>query len=80
MVYQIFRNKVDREDGFFREYTLCDADAVDVFIDPVVRLNISTVCVRQHEETGKRVLDLSMITWKKNRVDTPKVGERWSNF
>jgi len=83
-VYQLFRNKVNTEGGFFREYTLCDPDADDVYIDPVLRLNSSTVRLRcdqpQHVKNERTQLDISMTRWQPKIPEQQKQGERESVF
>jgi hypothetical protein len=82
-VYQVFRNKMDCVDGFFRKYMLCDIDAADIFVDPILKLNLSTVKVTQvklKDGTMRSKLDISMMIWKQKTSDTPKVGELMSVF
>lgn len=79
-VYQKFRNPVDQEDGFFRSYMLCDPEAHDVFIDPIIRLNCSTVTLRKRGEGGCGYLDISALRWRRSLNEEASVGVKLSNF
>lgn len=79
-IYQLFRNPVDCPNGFFRVYTLCDPDAVDVIIDPVLRLNASTAVLVLDEQTNRVKLDISMMVWQPKTPVQMKLGEKVSNF
>jgi len=79
-VYQLFRNPVGVENGFFSEYTLNDPDATDVLVDTILRLNISTAFLVQDPVIGRVYLDIGMMRWKAKQPDQPKLGEKLSNF
>ena len=58
--------------------------ATDIFIDPIVRLNQSTVfltCDYDQPVRRERIrLDISMMRWKPKQPDQQKQGERMSVF
>lgn len=78
-VSQIFRNPVDCEGGFFREYMLCDPDAYEVFIDPVLRLNASTAFLYTNKH-GRICLNIDMMRWYAKAAEQPRMGEKLSVF
>ena len=79
-VFQLFRNPIGVEQGFFREYTLCDPEATDVFVDPILRLNISTAFLEQDQDNGRIGLNINMMKWRAKNPEQPKLGEKLSNF
>ena len=78
-ILQLFQNPIDSENGFYRDACLCDPDADDVFIDPLLRLNRCAVKFVVGAHTRAK-LDISALLWKPKPPPTIEVGESLANF
>lgn len=79
-IRQLFRNTVDREDGFYSHFTFTDPAATDIFIDPFVRLNQSRVHLERSSMTGRARLNIDALRFRTTTLPSIRIGQRMSSY
>ena len=78
-VYQLYRNLVDCEEGYFMHSVLLPKPE-EAIIDPVVRPCISAMVLERDTTTGRRRYKQNAIRWKAPEQSQPRIGESVSHF
>ena len=89
--FQMFREKMDTEDGFMSQYMLLPRHGEwEGFIDPVCQVNYSCIYIvspprnAAHTDTNKheyrRYMDQGLIKYRSELRETPNTGETMAHF
>jgi hypothetical protein len=79
LVKQIYRNPVDEENGYAREFVLQSAPT-EYLLQPIVLLNTSRLKAVYDETERRWSIDQTAILWQQHADVTPVIGEKASNF
>jgi hypothetical protein len=80
MLLQSYRNLVDCEDGYHREFCLEPSDERwEGVVSPIATYRASFLVARKGRY-GRPFIDQSALVWKTGVTDKPDVGESISNF
>jgi len=78
-VFQLYRNLVDQQNGYFKEYMFIPKIGDEAVIDPICLLSKQSLMLRVTKE-GRRYLDQSRIVYQPPRVPIPRIGESLQVF
>jgi hypothetical protein len=79
---QFFREKKDTEEGYLDGYMLKPGNTGrwEGFVDPCLNYNWSCLVAKQDAATGRKYIDQSLLKFRPEIKETPRIGERASNF